>query len=348
MLDFITDGAFTKNVRIRTGLTSFDLAMSNSKEIGMPIGQIYEIYGENGIGKSTFSYYLAVQSSMKDPNRKPVVDDEFKKNRKEYPYIILCDVEGLNINYISQTFESAGFRGTVRLIPQYNKNKMLTHSQMLDLAIELYEEEGNVLILDSVGAIVADSELNSDLADANMGNRARLISKFLKRINTIRLVKQTATIFLINHVFTSMGTPFPTKETAGGRTIRYLASARIYLTKGDAWMSKGQLRATVVKGKVEKLRDGGMGDQFYFVTIPDFGVSKNLTAVVDCLNLFSDEFSLSDSGTLRYKSESLGNINKLIDAELEGNQEKFDMFHERLTLLSAPQLREELTNESEQ
>ena len=327
MFDFIVPETINTSKRVRTGLTSFDLAMSNKASLGFPLNQIVEIYGDPSVGKSSFAYYLSVKTAMADrpaPEKLPIEE----KSRAKYPYIILCDVEGLNLEYIQNNFRRLGYKGSLYLVPQNQKGKLLTHSQMLDIAHDQFEEYGNTLILDSVGAIVADAELVSDLADANMGTRARLVSKFLKRINLIRQSKG-GSVFLINHVFTSLGT-FQTRETAGGRAIRYLSSIRINLSKGDVWKKGNTMLATVTKGKVDKLRDGGGGDTFHFVIIPDYGISENLTAIVDCLTLYPKEFTLSDSGTLRNNGESLGNISKMIDAELEGRQEVFELFHARL------------------
>ena len=326
--DFIVSEKY-EPVRVPTGLYSFDVAMGNTTTRGFPLGQISEIYGDPSVGKSTFSYYLAVKTATQDINRK--LPDKFpieEKDRGKYPYIILCDVEGLNLNYIQRNFRRLGYKGSLYLVPQVQKGKLLTHSKMLDIAHEEFEERGNVLILDSVGAVVSDAELESELADANMGSRARLISKFLKRINQVRLSNH-GSVFLVNHLFTSLGT-FQTKETAGGRTIRYLSSIRIHLSRGDVWKKGNTILATITKGKVDKLRDGGGGDTFYFVIIPDYGISQNLTAIVDCLNLFPKEFTLSDSGTLRFEGDSLGNISKFIEYELTEQTDKFELFYTRL------------------
>lgn len=331
--DFIVPD-IVKPVRIRTGLNSLDLACGNTSEIGFPSGKITEIFGEPNVGKSSFAYFMSAKLAMADsrrtlPTKLPIED----KDRAKYPYIVLCDLEGLNYDYISRNFRRLGYKGSLYIVPQTQKNKLLSHSQMLDIAHDMFETGGNVLILDSVGAVVSDAELDSELADANMGTRARLVSKFLKRINYVR-ENTGGSIFLTNHMFTSLGT-FQTRETAGGRTIRYLASIRLQLSRGDVWKSGDKVIATIIKGSVVKLRDGGEGRKFQFAIIPDYGISENLTAVVDCLTLYPKEFTISTSGTLRYQGDSLGNVRKYVEYELSGEYDKFEIFHTRLQSLEA-------------
>lgn len=321
--EFITDGAVLETRRVPSGLTSLDLALSNDREFGVPLGQIVEIFGEPGLGKSSLTYFLAAKMST--------------RSGIENPRIVLCDVEGLNIHYLRKNFERLGFKGQVRLIPSYdNKGNLLTHSDMLDITTEEYRERDNVsaVIIDAVGSIASDAELNSPLKDANMGTRARLMSKFIEKILAARPLRLNANVYLVNHEYQVLG-GFGS-DTSGGKKIKYGASVRIRLKKGDVWKKSGQDTpiAIVTQGQVVKLRDGGHGDKFQFVLVPNYGISENLTAVVDCLELCSDVVSITKNGILTVDGESFGYLSKLVELEIKGREdekaEKFEVFYRLL------------------
>lgn len=310
----VIEGNYQKPERIVTGLYSFDHALSNPRtgEIGYPTKSIIEIYGSQGVGKSTLTYFLAGKRS---PQGK----------------ILICDLEGLDPDYLPVAVEKTGFDGTIEIIDSIgDKGKKRTHEEMINELTDrtLHEEDTNVGILDSVGAILPVFENESEIGEGFGAKRAVIVAQFSRKATYAVNNKDTQpNLFVVNHSHMAVGGGYG-HHSAGGVALSHLGVVRLFLrySTRDFIKTSDDVLAYVVEGTVEKLRYGGKGRKFKIAYVPGYGVRPNLTALIDCADL-----GLADrKATVKVGDVSLGYVSKLVEEDLSGNDEVFAPLHEAL------------------
>jgi len=306
--DVVIDNPKGSILRRSTGLHSLDMALSSGGNQGLPMRCVAEVYGHPHVGKSTLTYYLS-----------GVITG--------HGTIDLCDVEGLDPDYLRSVLLASGFRGHVKIIDSVDKGKPRHHADMVnEMANDLLTNPGtNAAILDSVGAFIPTAESEGEIGESFMGRRAQTIAQFVRRINSYLIAKdQAGMAFIVNHVHSVIGGQG--HITAGGETLKHIASVRIMLWQKQVIKSGDDILGYWVGGKLEKLRYGGKGREFQFVLIPDYGISKELSAMFDCF-----ELGLAERGThVKIGDKSFGFISKLIEQAKDGNRDKFNPFFELL------------------
>ena len=306
-------GSYPSLVRFETGLYSIDAALqSPTGDIGLPLRSIYEIYGRPGVGKSSLSYYLAGKTASLLPDKR----------------IDLCDLEILDPDYVIASLEHSGFDGTLNFIGMRDtKNKRRSHESMIqELQSNLELDDVSCGILDSVGAIVPIAEDEGEIGEANMGRRAKAVSQMSRKtILTLRDLLYPKNLYIVNHVLSVLGGRGHT--TPGGEAVKYLGAIRMMLWQDELITnSKDVVTAFVTKGQVEKLRYGAKGRKFQFVVIPGYGVSAELTALVDCVELGI----ASRKSVVKIGNTSVGYLSKLVDSAKSGYSKTFEPFFEAL------------------
>lgn len=303
--------------RVPLGLYSLDVALgSKTGKLGMPLRSLIEMSGRTHVGKSTSTYYIAgvLASTISNAGK-----------------INIVDLEGLDIEYLRHAVGISGFKGKIHLIDTVDKGRPRMHSAMLqEAADDLYDNENTkVIILDSVGAFISDAEWKGDIGEAFMGKRAFSIGQWGRKVINNLINKPTAaSAIYINHthsVLAGHGT-----LTAGGDTIKYLSAIRISLWQKEVVKTTVKDEEIIlgyrVGGTVEKLKFGSKGKKFELVIIPEYGVSKELTALYDAANM-----KLIDRGTtVKIDGKSIGYISKLFESAVDGNKSKFDPIFEKL------------------
>ena len=305
------EGNQTVLKRIPTDLFSLDYALSSRSKLGIPVPGIIEIYGQTHVGKSTLAYHLA---SQLDPTGR----------------VVLCDFEGIDIDYVQRVFEHGKFDGTLKIVDAVNdKGKVRSHEDMLnDLTDEFYNDEVSVGIVDSIGAITPIFEVESDIEEGFGAKRAIIVSRFVRRISIpIRGCEKPKTLFVINHSHAVMGGGYG-HQSSGGVALQHAKTVSLYLRPktADNIKTTDEVLAYVVEGQVEKLRYGGKGSKFQFVTIPGYGVRPHLSAVMDCVAFGKAERST----TVKIEDKSYGFISKMVSADLNDEVEAFRDFHQIL------------------
>ena len=309
----------TRNLisRVSTGLYGLDCAMSFQKSLGFPLQTITEIYGNESIGKSTFVYYLS-----------GVITKQINPKGK----IVLCDLEGIDIEHLPRAVGMGGFDGTVRIVEAIDKKgKVRSHDDMLtETANALYDDDTICTIVDSIGAIVPTAEKETNVGEGFGAKRAVVVAQWVRKtLDAVLTASHPSVAFATNHVHTIIGGRG--HLTTGGVTLNYLAANRMYLynSSADTIKSGDYVLANVIAGKMEKLRYGGKGREFKFVIVPGFGVRPNLTALQDCV-----ELGLAERGSVvKIKDKSFGFISKLVEQDLAGDNDKFSPFYELLEAL---------------
>ena len=307
-------GEYPELTRIETGLYSFDRAVGNphSRQLGYPTKSVIEIYGNQGIGKSTLSYFLSGR-------------------RNESGKILICDLEGLDRSYLPIATAPAKFDGTIEIINAMdNKGKMRSHEAMINELTDrvLEEEDIQVGILDSVGAILPTFQQASEIGEGFGAKRAIIVAQFARKAAlTVNNKPTLPNIFAVNHshVIVSGGVGH---QSAGGVVLGFLGAVRLYLryASRDFIKTADEVLAYMIEGTVEKLRYGGKGRKFKVAIIPGHGVRPNLTAVQDCVDL-----GLAERGAVvKMEDTSFGYISKMVEDDLEGRDNKFDAFYEAI------------------
>ena len=212
---------------ISTGSINLDLALGVQ---GVPKGRITEIFGAESSGKSTLSYHV-IASCQKSSGVAAYIDTE---HALDPGYAKRC---GVNLNDLLVSQPNGGEEALE--ICEY-----LVRSGAVDL-----------VVVDSVAALVPKAELEGDMGDSHVGLQARLMSQALRKLTPVISSSNCAVIF-INQLREKIGVMFGNPETTpGGRALKFYSSLRIDLRRietikiGTEAVGK-KVRARIVKNKV--------------------------------------------------------------------------------------------------
>jgi recombination protein RecA len=212
---------------ISTGSPGLDIALGIG---GVPRGRVIEIYGPESSGKTTLSLHI-VAEAQKDGGVAAFIDAE----------------HALDVNYA----RLLGVKTDDLLISQPD-----TGEQALEIA-EMLVRSGaiDVLVVDSVAALVPQAEIEGQMGDAHMGLQARLMSQALRKL-TATISKSKTTVIFINQIRMKIGVMFGNPETTtGGNALKFYASLRMDIRRIGA-IKEGQditgsrTRVKVVKNKL--------------------------------------------------------------------------------------------------
>ncbi len=212
---------------ISTGAIALDLALGVG---GIPKGRVVEIFGSEGSGKTTLAQHI-IAEAQKAGGTAAYVDAE---HCLDPTYANTCGVQ-LDDLLISQ--------------PDTGEEALeITETLVRSGAID-------VIVIDSVAALVPRAEIEGEMGDAHVGLQARLMSQALRKLVAAISKSKTAVVF-INQLREKVGIIFGNPEvTPGGRALKFYSSVRIDLRRGDA-IKQGteiigtRVRARVVKNKV--------------------------------------------------------------------------------------------------
>jgi recombination protein RecA len=212
---------------ISTGALALDLALGIG---GVPRGRIVEIYGPESSGKTTLALHV-VAEAQRNGGIAAFIDAEHALD-PVYTRALGVDVDELLISQ-PDTGEQA-----------LEIAEMLIRSGALD-----------VVVIDSVAALVPRAEIEGEMGDAHVGLQARLMSQALRKLAGTINRSQTTAVF-INQIREKIGVMFGNPETTpGGRALKFYASTRIDIRRIETIKSGGdavgnRVRAKVVKNKV--------------------------------------------------------------------------------------------------
>ena len=212
---------------LSTGSLTLDMALGIG---GVPKGRIVEIYGPEASGKTTLALHIAA-SSQQSGGTAAYIDVE---HALEPAY---ARALGVNIDDL--------------LISQPD-----TGEQALDIAESLIRSGAvDVVVIDSVAALIPRSELDGEMGDSSVGVLARLMSQAMRRLAGA-ISKNNATVVFINQLRQKIGVMYGNPETTpGGLALKYYSSVRIDVRRVEAIKVNGEVigshtRAKVVKNKV--------------------------------------------------------------------------------------------------
>ena len=271
-----------------TGSLTLDIALGVG---GFPKGRIIEIYGPESSGKTTFALQ-AIAEVQKEGGRAAFIDAEHALDP------IYAKNLGVNINEL--------------LLSQPD-----TGEQALEICEALVRSEAvNIIVIDSVAALVPQAEIEGEMGDSHVGLQARLMSQALRKLSgTINKTKTTA--IFINQLREKVGVMFGNPETTpGGRALKFYSTIRLDIRRAEQIKSGDQIignRTTikVVKNKVAPPFKTASVDIMY-----GEGVSKE----GELIDLASDINIIDKSGAwYSYNGEKIGQGKENVKAYLKEN-----------------------------
>lgn len=210
-----------------TGSISLDIALGQG---GLPKGRIVEVYGPESSGKTTVALHC-VAEVQKAGGIAGFIDAEHALD-PVYARNIGVDIDNL---YISQ--------------PDNGEQALeITETMVRSGAVD-------IIIVDSVAALVPKAEIDGDMGDSHVGLQARLMSQALRKL-TAAISKSNCVVVFINQLREKVGVMFGNPETTtGGRALKFYASVRIDVRRIEALKQNGEVignrtRAKIVKNKV--------------------------------------------------------------------------------------------------
>ena len=194
---------------------------------GFPRGRIIEIYGPESGGKTTLALH-AVAECQKKGGKAVYIDAEHALD-PAYAKAIGVDVDDL---YICQ--------------PSYGE-------QALEVADKIIQSHAvDIVVIDSVAALVPKTELEGEMGDQHVGLQARMMSQALRKI-TANANKANCTVIFINQIREKVGVMFGNPETtAGGRALKFYATMRLEVRRTETVKTSGEAVSNKVKIKIVK------------------------------------------------------------------------------------------------
>lgn len=190
---------------ISSGSISLDKALGVG---GYPKGRIIEIYGPESSGKTTFALH-AIANAQKNGGYAAFIDAE---------------------HALDPTYAKALGVDTDNLILSQPDNG----EQALEIALALISSGSvDIIVIDSVAALVPEAELNGDMGDSHVGLHARLMSQAMRKLSGVISKTKCVAIF-INQIREKVGVMFGSPETTtGGRALKFYASVRLDIRRGE-------------------------------------------------------------------------------------------------------------------
>ncbi len=284
---------------IPTGSLSLDIALGIG---GIPKGRVIEIFGPESSGKTTLTLQIVAQA------------------QKKGGIAAFIDAEhALDLHYAKKI----GVNVDDLLVSQPG-----TGEEALEIADSLVRSGGvDVLVIDSVAALVPKAEIEGEMGDAHMGLQARLMSQALRKLTSAIAKSNTAVIF-INQIRMKIGVMFGSPETTtGGNALKFYSSVRIdirrtgSIKKGDEVVGS-RTKARIVKNKVAPPFKEAEFDIIY---------ASGISLEGDVVDLGADNGIIEKAGTwFSYGKERLGQGREAAKETLKNNPALRDEIYSKI------------------
>ncbi|WP_337475827.1 recombinase RecA [Acidaminococcus timonensis] len=256
---------------IPTGALSLDIALGVG---GIPRGRIIEIYGPESSGKTTVALHM-IAEAQKRGGYAAFIDAEHALD-PEYARHLGVDIDNL-------------------LISQPD-----TGEQALEICDALVRSGAiDIIVIDSVAALVPKAEIEGDMGDSHVGLQARLMSQALRKLTGVIAKSRTATVF-INQIREKVGVMFGNPEvTTGGRALKFYSTIRLDVRRVESLKSGNEIignhtRVKVVKNKVAPPFKQAEFDIMYGEGISHEGCLVDLGVQYNILNKSGAWYSYGD------------------------------------------------------
>lgn len=256
---------------------------------GYPKGRIVEIYGPESSGKTTFALH-AIAEMQKSGSFAAFVDAEHALDPK-YASKLGVDIDNLILSQPD------------------------TGEQALEITEALIRSGAvGMVVVDSVAALVPEAEISGEMGDSHVGLQARLMSQAMRKLSGIISKTNTICIF-INQIREKVGVFFGNPETtSGGRALKFYASVRLDIRRGETLKEKGEIIGNKVNARVVKNK---VAPPFKVATL-DLIYGEGISKTGEIVDIGSELEIINKSGSwYSYNDERIGqgreNVKKYLD-----------------------------------
>ena len=282
------------NVDIDT-ISTGSLAIDNCLGVGgLPRGRIIEIYGPESSGKTTLALQV-IASCQKDGGRAAFIDAEHAIDPK-YAKALGVDIDELILSQPDSGEQALEI------------TEVLIKSGAIDL-----------IVIDSVAALVPQAELDGEMGDANVGLHARLMSKAMRKLAGAMNANNCTTIF-INQLREKVGVMFGNPETTtGGRALKFYSTIRVEVRKSEAIKNGSEVVGNKVNIKVSKNK---VAPPFKTCQVEIY-YGEGISHVSEIISLGVELGIIEKAGSwFSYNGEKIGQGQEAVRAFLKANPDK--------------------------
>ena len=284
---------------IPTGSLSLDIALGLG---GVPRGRIIEVFGPESSGKTTVALHIVAEIQKRGGiagfiDAEHALDPTYAKN-------IGVDIDNL---YISQ--------------PDCGEQALeITETMVRSGAVD-------VVIVDSVAALVPKAEIDGEMGDSHMGLHARLMSQALRKLTAV-VSKTNCVVIFINQLREKVGVVFGNPEvTTGGRALKFYASVRLDVRRIDTLRQGGEIVGNRTRVKIVKNKVAPPFKEAEFDIVFGKGISK----VGDILDLAVANDIVDKSGAwYAYEGDKIGQGRENAKTYIHENPAFFDMLEAKV------------------
>ena len=284
---------------VPTGSLSLDIALGLG---GIPKGRVVEIYGPESSGKTTVALHMVAEVQKRGGiasfiDAEHALDPHYAKN-------IGVDIDNL---YISQ--------------PDCGEQALeITETMVRSGAVD-------IIIVDSVAALVPKAEIDGEMGDSHVGLHARLMSQALRKLTSV-ISKSNCIVIFINQLREKVGVMFGNPEvTTGGRALKFYASVRLDVRRTESLKQNGEVVGNHVRVKVVKNKVAPPFKEAEFDIMFGQGISRE----GDVLDLASKCDVVNKSGAwYAYEGDKIGQGRENAKAFLRENPALFEEIEQKV------------------